>query len=148
MAYDYEWFSQYRPTAVKIALSLQRRKTEPKAFRDKIKERESLEKKRDEINIRLRELRQEIFEECPHKIKYQELREGGREDDYGSYQSGHDHTINCTRCREDTVEWGLSGNFFGVDKNGKPGYGPKLEYYKKRYGTVEEYLFEKATFDE
>jgi hypothetical protein len=146
MAYDYEWFSKYRPVAVKIAEEVQRRKTEPKAFRDLIKERDALEEQRDEINARLRELRQEVFENCPHKVKYQELHEDGREDDYGSYRAGHDHTLKCTRCRESIVEWGESGSFFGVDKNGKHKYGTKLEYYRKRYGEVEKYHFEDAEY--
>lgn len=144
--YKYEWFKKYRPVAVKVALDLQRRKTEPKAFRDLIKERDSLEKQRDEINERLCELRQEIFDTCPHKIKHQELIEDGREDDYGSYVSGTDHYLKCTRCRERTAKWGESGSFFGVDKSGKTKWGKKLEYFQKRYGEVNKWHFRDAEY--
>ena len=144
----YSWYSKYWDNATAISEQNQRKKTEPKIFRDKVKERDTLRKERDALQARILELKQEIFDECPHKVKYHELESGGREDDYGSYQGGNDYVLHCTRCEERIAKWGLSENFFGVDKSGKPGYGPKLEYYKKRYGTVEKWDFRDAKIDE
>ena len=109
----------------------QKRKTEPKLFRDKIKEKEHLEKEMFKLSKQIQELNKYIKEECPHKVKYHTVVSHGREDDYGSWEAGRDYILECTRCKQTIAEWGKSDGFFGVDKNGKSQYGHSLEYYKK-----------------
>lgn len=104
-----------------ISLENQKKKTESKEFKNLIKEAQELEALIREKVLQLSRLKKEITTQCPHKQQYHVLDQFGRTDDYGSWASGTDHVLMCSRCNNVIAKWG--GDYCTFDRG--------TQYYRR-----------------
>lgn len=103
--YKWEWFKQYRPEAREKAKQHQQKGREPSEIKLAFAAIKAKEEEIEKLQAELKEHKKALQENCVHLVKYQELEEGGYEDDYGGWLAGMWFVLRCSKCDTELERW-------------------------------------------